>query len=218
MPQRLSRLLSYIWPVRVWRGSGAHGYLEVVWEYGRAVVNSAHANQSFGSLHRVWQRAFKDADIRERKPATALVLGYGAGSVARIIAEELALPTRLVGVDDDPMMLDLARKRPLFRPAQDVELIEADAFAYVARCEERFDLIVVDLFHDLDFAPGVEERSFLTGIRRLASPWGVVLVNTVAHDEKSAHRSARLGDELRLVFAEVRERHYEGINRVYIAL
>lgn len=215
---KLARLLSYAWPVRVWKGDGASGALELTWEYGRLVVNSANANQSFGSLHRVWREAFRDAGIKDRPPAATLILGYGAGSVAHILQNELGSHTMITGVDHDETMLRLAREHFPLKRSELIHLVRSDAFTFAATTTATFDLIVVDLFADLDFAQGVETPDFLQAIRRLASPSGRVLLNTVVHDEKSAQRSARLWDELRLVFTEVKEHHYDGSNRVFIAL
>ena len=204
--------------MRVWKGAGASGGLELTWEYGRLVVNSANANQSFGSLHRVWREAFREGGIQQRAPANALVLGYGAGSVAHILRKELGLSTVITGVDHDDTMLQLAREHFPMGRMGGVELIRSDAFAFVAGCSTTYDLVVVDLFQDLDFVHGVEEPDFLRAIRRLVSPLGVIIINTVAHDEKSTRRSARLGAELRPVFTEVKEHHYDVSNRVFIAL
>jgi len=214
----LARLLSYIWPVRIWKGAGANGDLELTWEYGRLVVNSTNANQSFGSLHRVWQAAFRDADIARRRPGTALILGYGAGSAAHILRKEMRLRTSILGVDHDTTMLQLAQEHFPIGRLDGIELVHSEAFAFVAGCSTSFDLVVVDLFHDLDFVEGLEEPELLGQIRRLVSPGGLFLVNTVVHDRGSALRSARLGAELRHVFTEVKEHHYDVSNRVYIAL
>ena len=214
----LARLLSHVWPVRVWKGAGANGDLELTWEYGRLVVNSANANQSFGSLHRVWRQAFRDARIQESAPSTALVLGYGAGSVAHILRNELGLDTGITGVDHDATMLQLARERFPLERMEGIELVRSDAFTFAVGAHGPYDLVVVDLFQDLDFAQGVGEADFLRAIRRLVSPSGRILLNTVAHDEKSALRSARLGAELRLIFTEVKEQHYDVSNRVFIAV
>lgn len=218
MSTNLARLLSYVWPVRIWKGNGASGPLELTWEYGNLVVNSANANQSFGSLHRVWRAAFRDAHIVQQAPKTALILGYGAGSAAHIIRNELGLDTAITGVDHDGTMLGLATERFPVGRQEGIELVRADAFAFVASCSTTFDLVVVDLFNDLDFVEGVNDPDFLRSVRRLVSPSGRILLNTVAHDEKSALRSARLGAELRLVFTEVKEQHYDVSNRVFIAL
>ena len=69
MRMTLMRLLSGLAPVRLERTQGRHGPLELTLENGRLVVNSAHANQSFGRLHRVWQKCFADIDLVRHRPS-----------------------------------------------------------------------------------------------------------------------------------------------------
>lgn len=71
----LMRLLSTLASVRLERVERLHGPLELTLENGRLVVNSAHANQSFGSLHRVWQKCFADIDLVRHRPTGCC---YGA--------------------------------------------------------------------------------------------------------------------------------------------
>ena len=214
----LARLLSFVWPVRVWKDGTGPGMLELTWEYGRLVVNSPHANQSFGSLHRVWRQAFRDGGIARRVPKSVLILGYGAGSAAQILRNELHLTPRITGVDQDPRMFDIARRYFPLKGLPPEDLALADAFDYVREARGPYDLIIVDLFQDLEFADGICDPGFLRTLRRLAPAPGRILLNTVAHDEKADRRSARLGEELRLVFTEVTEHHYDASNRVFIAL
>ena len=88
---------------------GRHGVLEVRWEQGRLVLNSGHANQSFGSLHRVWQQVLKDVLV-EFRPANVLVLGMGGGSVLQILRKEHGLTVPITAVEIDPHVIGLARK------------------------------------------------------------------------------------------------------------
>lgn len=213
----LMRLLSWFWPVRMRTEKGVFGPLELTWEHGRLVVNSANANQSFGSLHRVWQKAFADAGIAAKRPSTALVLGYGAGSVAHILHGELDLDTRITGVDVDPGMLRLARQELPAPKPDHLTLVQADAFAFVREASGPYDLVVVDLFRDLDTAEGVETPEFLGHLRRLLAPGGRLLLNTITHDAPSTARSARSGQELRQLFGHVEERPYQELNRVFVA-
>ena len=192
--------------------------LDLTWEYGRLVVNSENANQSFGSLHRVWRSAFKDAGVKDLQPRNALILGFGAGSAAHILVHELDLLTRITGVDDDEAMLRLASDHFPLKNKELVTLVREDAFTFATRSKDRFDLIVVDLFVDLDLPAGVEDKKFLHTLRMRLTDKGILLMNSIAYDEPSAERSARLRDELRLLFNKVQEQHYEGQNRVYIAM
>ncbi|HMU14619.1 MAG: fused MFS/spermidine synthase [Bacteroidetes bacterium] len=213
----LARLLSWFWPVRMRTEEGTLGTVELTWEQGRLVVNSANANQSFGSLHRVWQEAFAKAGVATERPLTTLLLGYGGGSAVHILQKELGLETAITGVDMDPLMLRIARE--FFPPPhpERVRMVQADAFTYVREAKETFDLVVVDLFRDLDFTEGVESPEFLRDLKHILTPGGTLLLNTIAHDERSTARSARSGRELRLLFNHVEEHPCQEHNRVFIA-
>ena len=72
----LRRVFSWIWPIEVVRTQGHFGELAVRWEDGKLVLNSANGNQSFGSLHRVWQRTLKQVLQPNALPRSVLLLGY----------------------------------------------------------------------------------------------------------------------------------------------
>ena len=146
----MPRLLSHFWPIRVERVEGKHGPLEIMWEYGRLVLNSARANQSFGGLHHVWQRSFAAVGLKERRIGRVLLLGLGAGSVVHILRRELGIMAPIVAVDDDPVMVQIAREHFSLGHHAGVEVVIDDAFDALQRITGPFDLIVVDLFTEMD--------------------------------------------------------------------
>ena len=62
--------------------------LEIYLSNGRHILDSARVNYSFGGLHAVFRKAFSQFNIRERDINSALILGFGAGSVASILCNE----------------------------------------------------------------------------------------------------------------------------------
>lgn len=213
----LPGLLSYIVPITVWEGQGRYGPLKLVYESGHMVVNSDHANQSWGALHEVWQQCFMDRGLERTRPGRVLILGFGAGSVASILRKELRIQAPIVGVDGDPGMLDLARTRFKVDRLGGIHLVEMDAFQYLTTATGRFDLVVVDLFHELDMAPGLEDPETVRQLGTTLTENGSVCINTVVHDRVSDERSQRLGLHLRHCFRRVGTRTYNGINRVFTA-
>jgi len=196
---------------------GRHGPLEVRWELGRKVLNSANGNQSFGSLHRVWQRVFAHLDLRADPPKQVLMLGLGAGSVVHILRAELGIPAPIAAIEIDPVMVRLAQDHfDLVRHAN-IEIMQADAVVRVHALRLRYDLLVVDLFDDLDLAQGVDTRGFSHGLRDRCSEDGVVCFNTVSYDAASELRCTRILDNLRRIFSTVEEFRTEELNRVFIA-
>lgn len=196
---------------------GLFGPIEARWEMGRLVVNSAHGNQSFGSLHRVWQRTFEHLGVRSDPPANVLLLGLGAGSVPHILHHELCLKPRIVAVELDPAMKDLARSLFGTDRIPALEVIIGDATVQVHAMTERFDLVIVDLFDDLDLARGVDTSGFAQALRSRCTGQGTVCFNTVAYHPESEARCTRVRKNLENAFSRVDELPLEGVNRVFIA-
>lgn len=211
------RLLSHLRPVQVHRVEGRHGPLFLVWEQGRLVINGPKSNQSFGSLHQVWQQALeRTAPWPAQGPV--LILGFGGGSAAWIIRREMRCANPIIGVDIDPVMLQLARDEFRAHRLADLELVEADALRYLARKAPTAAMVLVDLFHDLDLAPGVDEPPFFDDLHRCIAPGGHLLFNTVVHDDRSRERSQRIGIGLRQRFGPVEELDCRQGNVVFLAV
>ena len=118
-----------------------------------------------------------------------LVLGLGGGSAARVL-RALAPQARIVGVERDPEVLRVAKRR-LGLSALGVEVVQADARVYLARLRRRFDLIIEDLF--VGSGRRVHKPDWLAGavLARLASrltPGGLLVSNAL--DEAPATASA----------------------------
>ena len=111
---------------------------------------------------------------------SVLVLGLGAGSVARVV-RALAPGALIVGVERDREVLRAAR-RWFDLDGLGLEVVEADALAFLRRSRRRFDAILEDVFvgsgravHKPDWlpVPGLELAA-----RRLAQR-GVLVSNAL---------------------------------------
>ena len=211
------RLLSWLWPVMEERVQGHFGPLEVRWENGRRVLNSVGANQSFGSLHRVWKGALPEVVAPERHPGSVLMLGFGGGSALQILRKDLGVSAPVTAIEIDPVVLGLAEQ--YFGSSSDagLQVLTGDATILLHGLRERYDLILVDLFDDLDLARGVDTNGFAHALRDRCAEDGVVCFNTVAYDERASVRCQRVHDHLAKAFLTVEERVFEGQNRLFIA-
>ncbi len=127
-----------------------------------------------------------------RRRRRVLVLGLGGGSVARVI-RALAPAARVVGVERSPEVLTAAR-RWLDLDQLGVEVVVADAQAYLEASQHRFDLVVEDVFvgrgravRKPDWLP---EPGIALAARRLARG-GLLVSNTIdesAHVARALHR------------------------------
>jgi spermidine synthase len=109
-------------------------------------------------------------------PRRALILGLGGGTLARLLQMRWGVGLRLVGVDDDPAVIETARSVG-WLPLPGLELVIEDAFSYVWHCAERFDYIALDLYRGERLVRQELSKPFLRRVRDLLEPSGRVAIN-----------------------------------------
>jgi spermidine synthase len=121
------------------------------------------------------------------EPRSILMLGLGGGSLARFCRRHLpAAPITAVEIDADV----LAFRDQFLLPAEgeDFRVVQADAATFVASCEERFDVVMIDAFDRDGVAPSLCTREFYEDVRGLLPRRGVAVANLVGPKaERVAH-------------------------------
>ena len=190
-------LTSFLSPVKVEERIGAvTPRLEIYLSKGRYILNSARVNYSFGGLHALFRKAFSRFNIRERDISSALILGFGAGSVASILFDEYKKDLHLTGVEKDPVVIALARKYFHIDRFKSLSLHIEDAGDFVENCNKKFDLVVVDIFVGADVPEKFREEKFLSGVGQLLSPGGIAFFNVLVYDAKVRTSCASLFEKM----------------------
>ena len=162
-------------------------------ENGRKVLRVGGVIQSVGvdasHVPDVW-----DAMLPRERPASALILGLGGGTIATLMTRRWG-PLPIVGVERDPAVAWLARHEFGLDALPHVEIVVADAFEYTRRCERCFDAICVDLYVAGKLTHGVLGAAFLRDVARLLTPRGSVALNL--------WRSSALADAVRRIAREL---------------
>lgn len=141
-------------------------------------------------------------------PRRALILGLGAGTVAHLLAGRCP-GVRITGVERDAEVLAVARAEFGLDAIPQLDVIEADAFAWVeaasATSPSVYDLVCLDLFEAGRLALGTLATPFLRQIAALLAPGGTLTVNLMvtARTPDQLHRLQR-------VFAITRELRLRG--------
>ena len=129
------------------------------------------------------------------EPRAILMLGLGGGSLAKWCHHHLP-KARVTAVEIDP---DVIAFRDQFLVPPDGErfrVVRGDAAEYVAQCEEKADVVIIDAFDRDGVAPALCTREFYRDVRAMLSRSGVVAANLVG---PKAERVAHL-EMLRTVF------------------
>lgn len=186
---------------------------------GKYVLNTQNANYSFGSLHRIFQKAFKTISLKERNFSSCLLLGGGAGSVPSILYNELGLNLSTTLVEIDEEVIKLGEKYFGLRTYPNLHIIIEDAFVFVANTNETYDLIVIDIFEDLIVPACFLTPAFFENIKKRLHPKGVVLFNFVSFDFETKQQVKNIEQLLATVFSKdyrITLRKIERLNRVFI--
>lgn len=150
-------------------------------------------------------------------PSSVLILGLGGGTVARQL-RTFCPDIRVVGVEIDPGVVDLARRH--LHLAEDIEVHVADAYDWLARSDDHFDVVIDDLF--LTGATDVvrsrvPEGDTLALLRRRVAPGGVVVANLITDvgDHSAVRRRARAAFRAAFPVARV-VRPPRGLNEILV--
>ncbi|MDX5404279.1 MAG: hypothetical protein LPK28_02135 [Bacteroidota bacterium] len=166
---------SVLYPSLIDKEVGDLGHtLEVRLNNGKVILDTETANYSFGNLHKVFKRAMDIRPIPSHidQGGEALILGFGAGSIANILEDRL----KITGVEADRKVIGLYKK---WFKEQAVRLIDMEAKAYLTSTEKRFDVIFVDLFIDTHVAMGTLSGDFIRTVKDHLRPKGCVYWNTM---------------------------------------
>jgi spermidine synthase len=132
--------------------------------------------------------------LPESCPRRALLLGLGGGTLAALLARRCP-GVAMVGIEHSAEVLAVARRDFGLDELAGLEVVEADAFAWVeehaASEPERYDLICLDLFEGGRLTPGTLARPFLRQVAMLLRREGALTVNLM--------RTARLPQQLHRV-------------------
>ena len=177
--------------------------LQVWYAYGRKMLNAANVNYSFGRLDKVFRSAFAQLKISDRRMQNVMLLGLGAGNVTTIL-REIDPAIRVVAVEIDPEVVRLAEAHFELKTGPQLEVVIADAIAYVWQCQLRFDMIVVDIFVDDEVPPAACQEDFLRKMASLLNVNGLLVFNRLAHRPDLRQQTEDFGRKMMAVLPGTR--------------
>ena len=188
----IKRLLSYILPVKIYQKKSEFSKnLEVTWNNGYLVLDSENTNYSFGSLQRVLKKGLKYIGYeRINTFENILILGVAGGSVIETIKNDIKFKGKITGVEIDATAIEIANKYFGLNNYKNVEIIIEDAFEFVLKTKEKYDLIIIDIFQDTTMPNFLFEDFFINRINFLLKVNGFILFNTMVLDYQDRRRNA----------------------------
>ena len=173
--------------------------------------------QSGGVVRDVWKSTIKKIKNKNLNIKNCLILGLGAGSVAKLVRR--AWPdAKITGVEIDPIFVELGKKY-LDLEKTEIEIEVGDAYEYVRRLKtvdrkQKFDLILIDIYVGDEIPSKFEKDSFVKQIKKVLNPSGLVVFNRLYYGLKR-REAVKFGQLLEKNFDEVKV-HYPEANVMFI--
>lgn len=144
----------------------------------RSLITGGFAQSVFGLNGEPlpdYLREFKRVLSHWQKDADVLVLGFGAGSFAKIIDPSY----RADYVEIDKAVVDMAKEYFDFALDYNDNMIISDARAYLRSTDKKYDVIIIDLYNGNAIPFYVHTKEALDIIKSRLKPQGVVFSNMI---------------------------------------
>ncbi|WJS93707.1 fused MFS/spermidine synthase [Flavobacterium johnsoniae] len=196
----IQKFFSYIIPVKIFKKKSARSkIIEVTWANGELVLDSENTNYSYGSLQRILRYGLRNIGYDKiLKMDHILLLGVAGGSVVKTLVDEIEYKGKITGVEIDPDMIQVANQYFNLNKIKQLELIIDDAFEFVLKTKDQYNLIIIDVFEDTNMPNFLFEKFFLNRICTLLKENGFILFNTMILDEAHNVRNRKYISEVNL--------------------
>jgi spermidine synthase len=181
----IQKIFSYLIPIKIFKKKSARSkVIEVTWANGELVLDSQNTNYSYGSLQRILRYGLRNIGYKAILDMEhILLLGVAGGSVVKTLVDEIEYKGKITGVEIDSEMIQIANDYFNLNKIQQLEVIIDDAFEFVLKTKEQYNLIIIDIFEDTNMPNFLFERFFSERVCSLLKDKGFVLFNTMILDE-----------------------------------
>lgn len=167
--------------------SPINGRLQVVRSLGFGTYIQAEGlTQSGGIMNNVWRKPLIKIKKQSEKTKTCLILGLGGGTAAKLI-QKFWPNAKIVGVDLDPIMVELGKKY-LGLDSSKLQVVIDDAEKFLTTnyklLTTKFDLILVDLYVGDKFPEKFESEKFIGLVKENLAKDGHTIFNHLYWGEK----------------------------------
>lgn len=187
---RWTRILSYFKDILIdERSSEYNNYIELYLVRGRLQLCCDDAIYSFDDLYDNFGESFKQLNLKEPSISDVLILGLGLGSIPYLLEKKENLKFNYTAVEIDEEIIDLASIYALPRLDSSIDIVCADAAAYVIQSERQFDLITMDIFEGLTIPSQFMELYFIEELKELLTTDGLLIMNCMAENPTTREKT-----------------------------
>lgn len=170
--------LSFLYEIVLERGaSNVNPDLQLGYKKGRYILSTPNAIYSYGDLYDNFTKSFRYIKIQDKPIQDVLVLGFGLGSVPYMLETKFNRKYNYTGIEADEQIVEWVSQYVLDELRSPIQINVADALFFTEICEQKFDLITMDIFIDNQVPEEFETAIFLRNLKNLLNEDGLLMYN-----------------------------------------
>ncbi len=111
------------------------------------------------------------------------------GSVIKTLVDEIKFKGKITGVEIDETVIEIANSYFELDKIPNLEIVIDDAFEYVLKTKDTYDLIIIDVFEDTNMPNFLFQDFFINRINSLLNLNGFILFNTMVINKTQEDRN-----------------------------
>jgi hypothetical protein len=155
--------------------------LEIYQHHGKTLLDSPHANYSYGTLYYAFDWAFQQIPFQDFIIKKILLLGLGAGCILELLPKYIGqnVDYQIDAIEIDETVIQIAHQYFDIQRFPNLKIIHADAQYFLENNHTLYDWVIVDLFIDLHMPDFLFEKKYIEILQNTVQPGGMLLVNTL---------------------------------------
>lgn len=212
-PTSLQRALSFVWPQTIERFNYQGQTLTLELYYNQFMLCTSEAIYSWGTRYKPFLIPFQHIKKELAGVNHFLLLGTGLGSALALLQKKHQCFPESTLVDNNALILEISKSYMNLNSRNNVQWVCEDAMEFIQSKKEKFDLIGIDLFNNMEVAHPFKQEAFFQQIAERLNPGGIAIFNHVFYSENDY---AIVQKRMNMVFNHVQP-ITKGINTFTIA-
>ena len=156
--------------------------------FGKKAIFAGNIPQSGGEFIYQWDAVMTHIKEENYVLNNCLMLGVAGGTAISPLRKYYP-KIQILGIEIDPVILDIAQQNTLFKTHKNTKIKIADAVEWIKLDRNKYDLIMVDLYLGVLNPPTARVDSFLRDVMNHLTPKGIVLYNCHYRQSKRGEHS-----------------------------
>lgn len=206
---KLKKWWSYFFEIPIEKVHSKYsGDIEILFHKNSYKLSTNNTIYSFGEYYTSFQKVFEKYNLNHFNCTDVLILGIGLGSIVNLLEKNKTIQT-ITAIDIDEIIINLCKK--YLNTKHEINYIQQDAYDFVINCNQKFQLVLVDLFINEKTPTQFLTVDFLTALKNITKKNNICIVfSKLALNPNQQKENEHFEQNFKQVFTDYQKLYTEG--------